>query len=141
MAPPMAASFLDRTAFTVDDLLAEMTWPADQVEIGFIETAGGVRSPQAGDGDAVTMVRRLAPDLVMLIADAGLGTINSVRLSMEVLSGGGDSSSEIVVILNKYSESNELHMLNRRWLSERDGLHVLAMPTDVSELRALVLHQ
>jgi dethiobiotin synthetase len=139
MAPPMAASFLGRPAFTVDDLLAEMTWPTDRVGVGLIETAGGVRSPQAVDGDGVAMVRSLAPDLVLLVADAGLGTINSVRLSLEALSGG-NFSTEIVVILNRYRESNELHVLNRRWLTERDGLRVLAMPNDISELRALVSH-
>jgi dethiobiotin synthetase len=138
MAPPMAASFLGRPAFTVDDLLAEMTWPTDQVKLGLIETAGGVRSPQAGDGDAVTMVQSLAPDIVLLIADAGLGTINSVRLSMQALSGGCNFSTEIVVILNRYSESNELHVLNRRWLTERGGLRLIAIPSELSELRALV---
>jgi dethiobiotin synthetase len=135
----MAASFLDRPAFTVDDLLAEMAWPTDRVGVGLIETAGGVRSPQAADGDGVAMVRSLAPDLVLLVADAGLGTINSVRLSLEALSDG-NFSTEIVVILNRYSESNELHVLNRRWLTERDGLRVLALPNDISELRALVSH-
>jgi dethiobiotin synthetase len=140
MAPPMAASFLGRPAFTIDDLLAEMTWPTDQVDVGLIETAGGVRSPQAGDGDAVTMVRSLAPDMVLLIADAGLGTINAVRLSMQALSGSCNVSTEIVVILNRYSESNELHVLNRRWLMEHDALRVVAMLGDVSELRALVSH-
>jgi dethiobiotin synthetase len=139
MAPPMAASFLDRPAFTIDDLLAEMTWPMDRVGVGLIETAGGVRSPQAGDGDAVPMVESLAPDLVLLVADAGLGTINSVRLSMEALSAG-NFSTEIVVILNRYSDSNELHLLNRRWLTERDGFHVIGMPSDVSALRAVVSH-
>jgi dethiobiotin synthetase len=140
MAPPMAASFRGRPAFTMDNLLAEMKWPTDQVEIGLIETAGGVRSPQAADGDGVAMVRGLAPDLVLLVADAGLGTINSVRLSMEALSGG-NFSTEIVVILNRYSESNELHMLNRRWLTERDGFRVISMPSDVSALRALMSHK
>jgi dethiobiotin synthetase len=140
MAPPMAASFLDRPAFTVDDLLAEMAWPTDRVGVGLIETAGGVRSPQAEDGDAATMVQRIAPDVVLLIADAGLGTINSVRLSMQALSGDCISSSEIVVILNRYRESDELHVLNLRWLTERDGLRVLTMSGKISELRALVSH-
>jgi dethiobiotin synthetase len=138
MAPPMAASYLGRPAFTIEDLLAEITWPSDQVEVGLIETAGGVRSPQAFDGDAVAMVRRLTPHVVLLIADAGLGTINSVRLSIQALSGDGSSSPEIVVILNRYRESNELHVLNRRWLTERDGLRVLTMSGEISEVCALV---
>ena len=54
-----------------------------------METAGGVRSPQADDGDAVDLVRLLAPDLVVLVADAGLGTINAVRLCVDALAGSG----------------------------------------------------
>ncbi len=49
-APPMAADVLGRPTFTVADLIAELSWPP-AVDIGFVETAGGVRSPIAADGD------------------------------------------------------------------------------------------
>ena len=51
-----------------------------------METAGGVRSPLAGDdGDAVALAGSLMPDVVVLVADAGLGTINAVRLTVAAL--------------------------------------------------------
>ena len=54
--------------------------PTERVDVGVVETAGGVRSPQADDGDVCDLVAALGPDLVVLVADAGLGTINSIRL-------------------------------------------------------------
>ena len=44
MAPPMAAEALGRRSFTVADLVTELDWP-DAVDVGVVETAGGVRSP------------------------------------------------------------------------------------------------
>ena len=85
MAPPMAAEALGLPAFTVADLVDELAWPDEQVTLGLVETAGGVRSPQAADGDTVDLVAALDPDVVVLVADAGLGTINAVRLSLAAL--------------------------------------------------------
>ena len=68
--------------------------------------------------------RLLAPDIVLLVADAGLGTLNSVRLSVDALPG----SAPVVVVLNRYDQGNDLHVRNRRWLTEEDGLTVVTMP-------------
>ncbi len=88
MSPPMAAEALGLAPFTVDDLVSELDWPDHPVGVGLVEMAGGVRSPQAVDGDATDVAARLRPDLVVLVADAGLGTINTVRLSMDALDRG-----------------------------------------------------
>ena len=85
MAPPMAAAALGRPAFTIVDLMDELRWPAEPVDVGLVETAGGVRSPLAADGDCLALCEALGPDLVVLVADAGLGTINSVRLTVGAL--------------------------------------------------------
>ena len=63
MAPPMAAEALGRVPSTLVDLVGEVIWPPLQADIGLVETAGGVRSPQAVDGGAAPggwLVRRLA---------------------------------------------------------------------------------
>ena len=80
MAPPMAADALGRPSFSVADLSAELRWPAVPPDVGLVETAGGLRSPLAEDGDCLAFCAVLEPDLVLLVADAGLGTINAVRL-------------------------------------------------------------
>ena len=135
MAPPMAAARLGRPPFTVAQLVGELAWPAGPVDVGLVETAGGVRSPQADDGDVMTLCEALKPDLIVLVADAGLGTINSVRLSIGVLPAGP------VVVLNRFDPSNHLHVSNRIWLTERDGFHVVALPDDTAALLDLVRDQ
>jgi len=143
MAPPMAADVLGRPAFTVADLVTEISWPAAWVEsargprVGLVETAGGVRSPQATDGDVLDLVRHLRPDLVVLVADAGLGAINAVRLSADALTGpGGLAPERLVVVVNRFDPDDDLHRRNRSWLSTRAGLTLFATPGDEMRLAA-----
>ena len=63
---------------------------------------------------------------MLLVADAGLGTINAVRLTLAAIGG-----IPTLVYLNRFEPDNELHELNRRWLLERDQLTVI---TDVHSL-------
>jgi dethiobiotin synthetase len=119
MAPPMAAEALDRPFFTVADLVAELVWPPGTA-VGLVESAGGVLSPLADDGDTLTLATELEPDLVVLVADAGLGTINAVLLSVGVL-----EDWPLVVVLNRYDPQDDLHRRNRAWLAERARLDVV----------------
>lgn len=111
MAPPMAADVLGRPAPRIDDLVQELCWP-DGVDVGLVEGVGGPRSPLAIDGDNVDLADRLRPDLVVLVADAALGTINAVRLSLAALAG-----HPVVVVLNRYDERDDLQCRNRLWLA------------------------
>lgn len=119
MAPPMAATALGRPAFTVDDLVGELVWPRGTA-VGLLEVPGGVRSPLAADGDAAVFAEHLAPERVVLVADAGLGTINGVRLAMSAL-----DRWPVTVVLNRYDPTDDLHVRNRAWLTERDRFEVL----------------
>jgi len=136
MAPPMAADALGMPPFTVAALVEELAWPTTQVAVGLVETAGGVRSPQADDGDAVDLARILEPDLVVLVADPGLGTVNSVRLSIDALADLETSAGTplpVVVTLNRFDEHHEVHRRNRDWLIERCGFEVACLPSGVAE--------
>jgi dethiobiotin synthetase len=144
MAPPMAAEALGLPPFTVADLSGELRWPASPVAVGLVETAGGVCSPQASDGDAVDLGRLLRPEIVVLVADAGLGMINGVRLSAQALSGltsaqSGTGGARLVVAVNRFDEEHDLHRRNRRWLVDRDGLEVVTLPGGESHLADLVM--
>lgn len=131
MAPPMAADVLGLTVPTIGDLVAELVWPTTMTDVGLVETVGGVRAPMGSDGDSVDLVRQLAPDLVVLVADAGLGTINSVRLSMGVLDG-----LSVLVHLNRFEPADDLHRRNQAWLAETDGYRVT---TTIDDLVGLML--
>jgi dethiobiotin synthetase len=118
MAPPMAAEALGRPPIKIAELADEITFPAD-IDVGLVEAAGGVRSPLAHDGDTVDLVALLKPDAVVLVADAGLGTINAVLLSFAAL-----APTTVRVFLNRFDAGDALHAANRRWLSEHFGLDV-----------------
>jgi dethiobiotin synthetase len=133
LAPPMAAEVLARDAFTVADLDDETSWTG-HADIALVEGAGGPRSPLASDGDNVDLARRLRPSMVLLVADAGLGTINSVRCCADVL-----SPLAVVVALNRFVADDELHVRNRRWLSERDGFDVVTDPVHLADRLAAVV--
>jgi dethiobiotin synthetase len=135
MAPPMAADLLGRPLVTMADLLDELRWPDPAPALGIVEGAGGLRSPLADDGDTLTLVEELQPEAVVVVADAGLGAINEVRLTMESLDRGHHVAS-IVVFLNRYDGTDELHRRNRAWLATRDGYDVVAtVPELVRRLR------
>ncbi|MBV9411690.1 MAG: hypothetical protein JO148_08840, partial [Acidimicrobiia bacterium] len=68
----------------------------------------------------------LEPDAVVLVADAGLGTLNAVLLSFAAL-----APSRVYVILNRFDAGNDLHVANRLWLRDRFGLAVV---TDIEDL-------
>jgi dethiobiotin synthetase len=122
MAPPMAAAFLGVAVPTLDELVAELDWPAG-VEVGVVETVGGPRSPIADEADSADLAAALSPDLSVLVAHAGLGAINSVRLSAPVC------PQPVVVFLNHF-DRGDLHDRNRRWL-QSEGFDVVV---DVGEL-------
>ena len=125
MAPPMAAEVLGRPSFTMADLVSEnVPGPVDGVMI--IEGAGGPLSPIAADGDTTDLARAHSADLVVLVAAAGLGTINAVRLSALAFHG-----FRLIVVLNRFDASDELHLRNKGWL-EGLGFTISIDPSEVA---------
>lgn len=126
MAPPMAADVLGVDPPRLDDLVAELRWPAG-TSLGLVETVGGVRSPIAADGDSRDLLRAVAPDLVLLVADAGLGVIDAVRSAHDAL-----AAERLVTYLNRFDDGNELHRRNADWLRDTDGIDVVTSIADLA---------
>lgn len=128
MAPPMAADVLGRAPIAMTDLVAELDWSAGHdedeapIDLGWVEGVGGPRSPIAHDGDGVDLALALRPDVIVLVADAGLGTINAVLLSVEAYRS---VDAPVVVVLNRYHDADDLHVRNHDWLRQRCGLDVV----------------
>ncbi len=125
MAPPMAADVLGVELPGVS-ALAELDWSDEVIDVGLVESVGGVRSPVARDGDSRDLLLAAGADLVVLVADAALGTIDRTRLAVDTL-----VPMATVVVLNRFDATDELHERNRRWLVEVDGFTVV---TDVPAL-------
>ena len=123
MAPPMAADVLGRELFTVAELAADLRWP-EGPRLGWVETVGGPRSPLAADGDSADLAAALAPDLTVLVADAGLGAVNAVRLAAAAL------AAPPLVVLNRF-EPTEVCVRNRAWL-RADGFDVVTGPAELA---------
>jgi dethiobiotin synthetase len=128
MAPPMAVDALGLEPFTVAELAEAIRWP-DGVQVGFVESVGGVRSPIASDGDTVELAGVVEPDLVVLVADASLGAVNAVLTSAPWV-----SAWPTAVLLNRFDAGDDLHRRNLAWLVDRHGLDV---HTDPASLEAL----
>lgn len=120
-APPMAARELGEPGFTTADLTGGIGWPA-AVDVGLVEGVGGPRSPVSDDGDNVDLATALAPDVVVVVADAGLGTINAVRLSVDAF-----RAFPVIVALNRFTD-DRLHQRNLQHLTTVDGFDVVTEP-------------
>jgi dethiobiotin synthetase len=130
MAPPMAAAALGRTVPTLDEMVSALLWPDPEPDVRWVELVGGPRSPLAADGDGVDLVERLKPDAVVLVADAGLGTINAVTLALAPFIEQGLAP---VVLLNRYDPEVDLHRRNWAWLTERSKAPVLTDATALAD--------
>lgn len=126
MAPPMAADALGRPEIGLRDLA--VTW-AQGLDLAMVETVGGVRSPVAHDGDSAALVELVAPDRVLLVTDARLGTVNATMLSL-----GAMAKWPTVVFVNRFDPRDDLHRRNLAWL-ERDCGVAVETALDVALVR------
>ncbi len=126
-APPMAARELGLPPFTTADLAGGIEWPPS-VTVGLVEGVGGPRSPISADGDNVALAHLVAPDLVVVVADAGLGAINAVRLSV-----GAFGDFPVVVALNRFDDNEPLHARNLEHLTSVDGFDVVTTPRELAD--------
>jgi dethiobiotin synthetase len=131
MAPPMAADVLGLPPFTIGDLVRELA-PAPDAAVTLVEGAGGPCSPLATDGDSVSLGRAVGVDTVVLVAPAGLGTINAVRVSAAPFDPRGDGSPRLVVALNRFDGDDDLHRRNHGWLAS-EGYHLVTDPAELAD--------
>ena len=72
--------------------------------------------------------------MVLLVADAGLGTINQIVLSLDAIDSGAHVATPIVV-LNRFDPADDLHKRNRDWLTEHLEVDVLSsVPTVLAKI-------
>lgn len=115
-APPMAAKWLGKQSFSIDDLASEIKWPQG-TDIAIIEGVGGIRSPIAFDGDNLDLAKVLNPDLVLIASDAKLGCINNILLTSDALKG-----FKLSIFLNRFDPKDRLQVENKSWLEEKTDL-------------------
>jgi len=103
------------------ELAVELEWP-EGPGCRLIETAGGVRSPLADDGDTADWCACSSP------TPSYWSPTPASHHQRRPLERGGAVGEPLVVVLNRFAASNELHEANRQWLVERDGFSVVVVP-------------
>jgi dethiobiotin synthetase len=75
----------------------------------------------------VTVAELTEPDVVVLVADAGLGTVNAVLLSLAPF-----EARRSIVILNRFDPADDLHLRNRDWLQDRHDVDVVTSARELA---------
>ncbi len=92
-----------------------------------IEGAGGITCPIRVNKDEKYLLKDLIWELglsVIIVADAGLGTINSTLLTVDYANSNGIEVEGI--ILNNYESSNYMHWDNLEQIETLTGVNVVA---------------
>ena len=92
-----------------------------------VEGAGGITCPFNIDDEILLLpdvIKELGTD-ILIIADGGLGTINSVILTVEYAKSHGLNIRGI--ILNNYDENDFMHQDNKLQVERLTGVKVIAV--------------
>lgn len=92
-----------------------------------IEGAGGITCPLKIDKEETYLLKDLIWELglgIIIVADAGLGTINSTLLTVDYAKSNGIDIEGI--ILNNYEPDNFMHWDNLEQIENLTGVNVLA---------------
>ena len=130
MAPPMAAEALGPARRSPwPTWWGSWTGRGPASDVGLVETAGGVRSPQADDGDVVDLVAALGPDLWCWwpTPASGPSTASGCR-STRSPDRDGPGDVPIVVVLNRYDATTRSIGGTSAWLADREGYRVVTLP-------------
>lgn len=124
---PHLASSRQGVKIELDKIVADFEKYSKNFDYVLLEGAGGITCPLLVDDDKVVLLSDLVLQMgqsVLLVADAGLGTINSVLTSVEYLNS---KNIEIVgIVLNNYDDTDFLHVDNKKMVEKLTGLPVIA---------------
>lgn len=131
VAPRVAA---EAEGIAIDLDLVVRTAQAD-VDLTVVEGAGGWRVPITADADMSTLARRLGA-AVVLVARAGLGTINHSLLSIEAIERDGCRLAAVILSCHPedaaaFAAENAAE-IRRRWAREVIVFHGKKFPAEHS---------
>lgn len=126
-AAPLVAAEAERRAVSIPSILERVQAARNERSPLVVEAAGGLLVPLARSGDELVTNLELARQLwlpVVLVARAGLGTLNHTALSVEALVRRAVPIAGIV--LNRTAREDDPSVAtNARWITELTALPVL----------------
>ena len=136
LAPFMAKRELIGTDLKLDEL-SNISFQ-DGIQVGIIEGAGGILSPLCADGDFIDLMYLQKVDVVLCVAEATLGSLNSILSCYygfrDQMNSRGYTSLEnidFLIYLNKFESENRTNELNYLWLRQNTDFKVF---TKISEI-------
>jgi len=129
-ASPHLASELEGVEIKLDTILNHYENHAKNYEFILTEGSGGIICPISLKGEIIMLADVIkALDLeTIIVADAGLGTINSTMLTVEYARSFGIKIKGI--ILNRFDDNNFIHVDNLKVIKEFTGLPVYCCEAD-----------
>ncbi|GAB3037722.1 dethiobiotin synthase [Natronobiforma cellulositropha] len=124
LAPSVAAELAGET-LTYESLRETCDRELARGEVGVLEGVGGLRVPLAEDREVIDLVSELGCETI-LVARAGLGTLNHTALSVEALERRGVDVRAIV--LNEYRGASRAERTNPAELERMTGVTVATVP-------------
>lgn len=124
LAPRVAADRED-VALSYETVRNDVERALDGVDVGVVEGVGGLRVPLAGDREIVDLVADVA-DEALVVARAGLGTLNHTALTVDALDDANVPLTGIV--LNDYAGDTVAERTNPDELERMTGIAVHTLP-------------
>lgn len=124
---PHLASARQGVVITSEKILADYKSHSQEYDYVLIEGAGGITCPLSVDDDNVFLLSDLVKQMnqdVLLVADGGLGTINSVLTSVEYIQKRGIKI--VGIVLNNYDKDDFMHRDNKDMVERLTGIKVIA---------------
>lgn len=125
VSPHLAAQMSD-VEISLDNIKKDFERIKQNYDYLVVEGAGGILCPFRMDSKRVLLydlIKVLGLDII-IVADAGLGTINSAILTYEFAKNAGIKVQGF--ILNNYDEDDFMHSDNKRCIEELSGVKVIA---------------
>jgi dethiobiotin synthetase len=135
---PLVAAQAAGTTFDLGLIVDTVTTAAaaHQVEVTLVEGAGGWRVPITPDADMARLARELGLP-VLIVARAGLGTINHSLLTVEAVVRDGLVPAAVVLSLRP-GESRAAAQVNRTEIHRRWAGPVVILDSDPTALDVLL---
>ena len=111
----------------INKILEDYQKASHKYDYLLVEGAGGITCPLILSGKEKYLLKDLIKELgtnILIAADAGLGTINSILLTVEYAKANGIKIEGI--ILNNYEPGNFMHQDNLKQVEYLSGIKVIA---------------
>lgn len=133
---PLVAARAEHMTIDLDRIVAMVQVGAAQADFTVVEGVGGWRVPLTESEDVASLVRRLALPVVV-VARAGLGTINHSLLTLEAVERDGATLAALV-LSQRPDDDSDLTLSNAEQILRRWAGRILVYAGDESVLDPLL---